>query len=114
VISYVVASLASIAKLIAKVGNNPKDVRFDDACKIAKHLGFTGQGGKGDHNSFSKPGEPEGLNFQKRTGGKIKPYQGRQLKKMIERYWDVEATDEEDVVAGGNEATGTNEDEETP
>jgi hypothetical protein len=33
---------------------------------------------------------------------------------MIERYWDVEATDEEDVVAGGNEATGTNEDEETP
>jgi hypothetical protein len=35
-----VASLANIVKLIAKVRNNPKDVRFDDACKIAEHLGF--------------------------------------------------------------------------
>jgi hypothetical protein len=105
-----VASLANIVKLIAKVRNNPKDVRFDDACKIAEHLGFKGKGGKGDHNSFSKTGEPEGLNFQKRTGGKINPYQGRQLKKMIERYWDVEAADKE---AGENEATGNNDDEET-
>jgi hypothetical protein len=71
---------------------------------------FKGKGGKGDHNSFSKTGEPEGLNFQKRTGGKINPYQGRQLKKMIERYWDVEAADKE---AGENEATGNNDDEET-
>jgi hypothetical protein len=112
VISYVVASLASIAKLIAKVTNNPKDVRFDDACRIAEYLGFTGKGGKGDHNSFSKPGESEGLNFQKRTGGKIKPYQAKQLIKMIERYWDVETADKD--VAGKSEATGNNDDEETP
>jgi hypothetical protein len=111
-ISYVVASLASIAKLIAKVTNNPKDVRFDDACRIAEYLGFTGKGGKGDHNSFSKPGEPEGLNFQKRTGGKIKPYQAKQLIKMIERYWDVDTADKD--VAGKSEATGNNDDEETP
>jgi hypothetical protein len=73
VISYTVASLANIAKLIVRIKNNPKDVRFDDACKVAAYLGFIGKGGKGHHHSFSKPGEPEGLNFQKRQGGKIKP-----------------------------------------
>jgi hypothetical protein len=59
---------------------------------------------------FSGLIEPEGLNFQKRAGGKIKPYQARQLKKMVERYLGGEATGE-DVVAGANEVTGTNDDE---
>jgi hypothetical protein len=94
------------AKLIAKIRNNPKDVRFDDACKIAEELGFTGKGGKGDHNSFSRTGEVDGLNFQKRQGGKIKPYQARQLIKMIDKYY----TDPEDSSAASKANEGKDED----
>ena len=55
--------------------------------KIAEILGFEHSGGSGSHRSFSKTGEPEGLNFQDRDG-KIPTYQGKQLCAMIEKYWD--------------------------
>jgi hypothetical protein len=74
------------AKLIAAIRNNPKDVRFEDACKVAEGLGFTSKGGRGSHNSFSRTGERFGLNFQKRSGGKIPPYQAKQLIEMIAKY----------------------------
>jgi hypothetical protein len=74
------------AKLIAKIRNNTRDVSFEDACKVAVWLGFLAGRGKGLHAAFSRPGEPTGLNFQNR-GGKIPPYQARQLLAMIERYW---------------------------
>jgi hypothetical protein len=73
-------------KLIASVRENPKDVRFDDACKIAGWLGFR-RGGKGSHRAFSRPGERTGLNFQNR-GGKIPLYQAKQLIEMIDKYED--------------------------
>ena len=71
--------------LIDAICNNPKDVRFDDACKVAGWLGFKGRAAKGSHRAFSRPGEPVGLNFQNR-GGKITPYQARQLIEMIDKY----------------------------
>jgi len=80
--------LARLDKLIKEIRNNPKSVRFDDACKVAKRLGFAAKGGKGSHNSFSRTGEPTGLNFQKQRGGTIKPYQARQLIDMIDKYYD--------------------------
>jgi hypothetical protein len=52
-------------------------------------LGFTGFERSGSHNGFARPGELEQLDFQDR-GGKIPPYQGKQLAKMIVRYWDFE------------------------
>ena len=75
-------------KLIAAIRNNPKDVRFDDACKVARWLGFTGSGGKGQHAAFSRPGEPTVLNFQPRKDGKIPPYQAKQLISMVDKYED--------------------------
>lgn len=77
--------MSQIDKLIRAIRNNPKDVRFDDACKIAVHLGFIGKGGAGSHNAFSRPGEPAGLNFQNRDG-KIPIYQAKQLITMIDKY----------------------------
>lgn len=74
-------------KLILAVRNNPRDVRFDDACKIAERLGFVGKGGRGSHTAYSRPGEPVGLNFQNRDG-KIPPYQAKQLIEMIDKYED--------------------------
>jgi hypothetical protein len=88
--------LSRYGKLIAGIRNNPKDVRFDDACKVAEELGFTGKGGKGSHNSFSRTGEREGLNFQKCKGGKIPPYQAKQLIKMIDKYHPDDPRNQDD------------------
>ena len=73
------------AKLIKPVSNNPSDVTFDDACKIAEWLGFVHKGGKGSHRAYQRTGEPIGLNFQNR-GGKIPRYQAEQLIAMIDKY----------------------------
>ncbi|ADE14113.1 conserved hypothetical protein [Nitrosococcus halophilus Nc 4] len=72
-------------KLLEAVCNNPKAVRFEDACKAAEYLGFAHRGGKGSHRVFKRKGEPVQLNFQKRQGY-IPPYQARQLIAMIQKY----------------------------
>jgi len=72
-------------KLLAAIRNNPKSVRFDDACKIAEKLGFNHTGGKGSHRAYGKDNEPLILNFQNRNGC-ILPYQARQLIDMINKY----------------------------
>ncbi len=74
-------------KLIAAIRNNPKAVRFDEACKVAEWLGFIHKGGQGSHRAFVRRGEPVALNFQNR-GGFIPPYQARQLIEMMDKYED--------------------------
>ncbi|MFO1428924.1 MAG: type II toxin-antitoxin system HicA family toxin [Candidatus Competibacteraceae bacterium] len=71
--------------MIEAIRNNPKSVRFEDACNMARPLGFIHTGGKGSHQVFKKPGEPEQLNFQNRNGC-IPPYQARQLLAMMRKY----------------------------
>jgi hypothetical protein len=75
------------SKLIAAIKNNPKGVRFDDACLVATWLLFEEKGGKGAHRAYVRPGEPNILVFQNRDGF-IKPYQARQLIEMIGLYDD--------------------------
>jgi HicA toxin of bacterial toxin-antitoxin, len=77
--------VSQLEKLIADLRNNPRDVRFDDACRIAEAIGFVYKGGKGSHRAFARPGEPVQLNFQNRQG-RIPPYQARQLLTMVEKY----------------------------
>jgi hypothetical protein len=79
--------VSQVEKLIAAIRNNPRDVRFDDACKVAELLGFIAGKSRGSHRAYSRPGERIGLNFQDHQG-KIKPYQARQLIEMINRYED--------------------------
>jgi hypothetical protein len=85
-------------KLIQSILDNPKDVRFEDACKVAEWIGFTGGGGKGSHNAFARSGELQQLNFQNRKG-KIPAYQAEQLGQMIRRYWTPEKTKNSDETA---------------
>lgn len=73
------------AKLVARIRNNPKDVRFEDACKVAEWLGFVCKEVRGSHHAFSRPGEREGLNFQNHKG-KIPAYQAKQLIEIIDKY----------------------------
>jgi len=65
--------------------SNPKNVRFDDLCRAAEAFGFRFRGGKGSHRVYVQSGVATILNFQN-VGGKAKPYQVRQLLKVIEDY----------------------------
>jgi predicted RNA binding protein YcfA (HicA-like mRNA interferase family) len=64
---------------------NPKNVRFETLCQTAESFGFKFKGGKGSHKIFVKEGIKELLNFQN-VGGKAKPYQVKQLLKIVEKY----------------------------
>ena len=72
-------------KLLATIRNNPRSVRFADACKVAEAIGFVRAGGRGSHTVHAKSGEPTILNFQNRNGY-IPPYQARQLMDMMDEY----------------------------
>ena len=72
-------------KLPTMIRQNPKAVRFDDACKVAGWLGFIHNGGQGSHRVFKRLGEPMQLNFQN-CNGVIPPYQARQLIAMLDKY----------------------------
>lgn len=74
--------------LFAAIRHNPTAVRFDNACKVARWLGFIHEGGKGSHRVFKRKGEPVQLNFQNRNG-RIPTYQARQLTAMIDQYGDA-------------------------
>jgi len=76
------------AKLFKALRANPKDVRLTDACRIAELLGFQRKGGKGQHRTFARRGEPTILNFQDRGDGKVPTYQAKQLIAMLDKYGD--------------------------
>jgi hypothetical protein len=78
--------MASDEKLIQKIINNPKDVRFADACKAAEMIGFVSHQSKTSHRVFKRDNEFEILNFQNNKG-KIIAYQAKQLIVMLEKYW---------------------------
>jgi hypothetical protein len=78
--------MASDDKLIQKIRNNPKDVRFAEACKAAEMIGFVGSEGKGSHTVYKRVDEFEIFNFQNRNG-RIPTYQAKQLIALIDKYW---------------------------
>ena len=55
-------------KLFSSIVANPKSVRFGDACKPARLIGFVHGGDKGSHFVFKCKDEPVQLNFQNRGG----------------------------------------------
>jgi hypothetical protein len=50
--------VAKDAKLLAAIRANPRNVRFGDACRAARLLGFVHEGGSGSHRVFKRKGEP--------------------------------------------------------
>ena len=77
--------MSQLEKLIAALRNNPRDVRFDAACRIEEAIGFVYKGGRGSHRAFVRSSEPVQLNFQN-WQGKVKPYQARPLLMMVEKH----------------------------
>jgi hypothetical protein len=71
--------------MFEELKTSPKKVRFERLCRIAEAFGFRLRGGKGSHRVYVRDGVDEILNFQD-VEGKAKPYQVRQLIKIIEKY----------------------------
>jgi predicted RNA binding protein YcfA (HicA-like mRNA interferase family) len=61
------------------------NVDFSDAVRLVEALGFEELRIAGSHHVFARPGIAEQLNLQDR-GGQAKPYQLRQLMKLVRRY----------------------------
>jgi predicted RNA binding protein YcfA (HicA-like mRNA interferase family) len=73
-------------KLILQIlsGTSDANVRFDDLCNLLRKLGFDMRV-RGSHHIFRKEGIVEKINLQ-REGNKAKPYQVKQVRKIILKY----------------------------
>ena len=75
--------MGSVGDLIAAMENSPNNVKFSDACRVAKHFfGAPRQDGT-SHKVYKMPwkGDPR-INLQS-VKGKAKPYQVKQLLQAI-------------------------------
>ena len=61
------------------------NVSFADLANLVEGLGFQLQRAGGSHRLYAHPDVPEALNIQD-AHGEAKPYQIRQLLRLIERY----------------------------
>ena len=65
-------------------GSSDANINFDDLCNLLRHLGFDTRI-KGSHHVFRKEGVSVRINLQ-RDGNKAKPYQVKQVRKLILDY----------------------------
>lgn len=65
-------------------GRSDANIRFADLCNLLRSLGFE-ERTSSRHHLFVKPGVEELINLQ-RESGKAKPYQVRQVRKILLRY----------------------------
>jgi predicted RNA binding protein YcfA (HicA-like mRNA interferase family) len=61
------------------------NVSFGDLCSLAEGLGFELRRVSGSHHVFTHPDIPQLINLQS-VRGQAKPYQIRQLMRLVERY----------------------------
>jgi predicted RNA binding protein YcfA (HicA-like mRNA interferase family) len=76
----------SVAKIIERLlrGESDTNVRFDEVCRLLQAKGFRMRT-QGSHHIFTRPGVRERLNLQ-REGANAKPYQVRQVRKVLAAY----------------------------
>jgi predicted RNA binding protein YcfA (HicA-like mRNA interferase family) len=72
-------------KLLEKALASAANLRFEEACTLARAFGFRLSRVSGSHHIFVHSSVRELLNLQD-VGGKAKPYQIRQLLQLVERY----------------------------
>jgi hypothetical protein len=68
---------------LIRAGN--RNIGFQDLCRLAEAFGFVHDRTSGSHHIYNHPHLPGLLNLQP-EGGQAKPYQVRQLMKLIEKY----------------------------
>jgi len=72
-------------KLLLKLISGSKNIRFTEAIAVAEGFGFKLDRISGSHHIFVHPSVPELINLQD-VKGKAKPYQVKQLLKIVEKY----------------------------
>lgn len=78
--------MSTFDKLLAQIRNNPADVRFDDACRVATRFFGQPRQNRGSHRVWPTPWEGDpAINLQPRKDGRAKAYQVRQLLAAIDR-----------------------------
>lgn len=73
------------SKLLRKLLSGSKNVRFSEATQVAEAFGFRLDRITGNHHIFIHPDLPDLINLQN-IKGKAKPYQVKQLLKIVEKY----------------------------
>jgi predicted RNA binding protein YcfA (HicA-like mRNA interferase family) len=63
-----------------------KNIGFDEFCALIEAVGFEHDRTKGSHMLYYHPAVRERLNVQPLKNGDAKPYQVRQLLRLIEQY----------------------------
>lgn len=80
-----IVSMKPAALLNRIRGGNVQNVVFVDFISLMKALGFTERRSRSSHHLFAHPEVTELMNVQK-VKGQVKPYQVRQLLKLIDEY----------------------------
>jgi hypothetical protein len=70
---------------IGKLISGSKNIKFADAIAVAESFGFRLDRVSGSRHILVHPGIPELINLQN-VRGKAKPYQVKQLIKIVEKY----------------------------
>lgn len=74
-------------KLLEKVGRGQvHNLRFSDFTKLLEALGFVLRRTEGSHRIYKHPHLTEKLILQPLKNGDAKPYQVRQMLRLIEQY----------------------------
>ena len=79
-------------KLLQKLLSGSKNIRFSEAVACAEAFGFQLSRVSGSHHIYVHEDVPELVNLQN-VKGKAKPYQIKQLRKIIENY-DLDTKEE--------------------
>jgi len=72
-------------KLLLKALSSPANLRFEEACALARAFGFRLSRVRDSHHIYSHPNVCELVNLQE-VKGKAKPYQVKQLLALVEGY----------------------------
>jgi predicted RNA binding protein YcfA (HicA-like mRNA interferase family) len=78
--------VANKRKLLERVRNNPRDVRFSDLVSLLEAHGFVLDRVEGSHRVYKHAKVREMLNIQPRKDGKAKPYQVREFLARVKEY----------------------------
>jgi predicted RNA binding protein YcfA (HicA-like mRNA interferase family) len=65
-------------------GESDANIRFEELCHLLQTKGFRMRT-SGSHHLFTRPGVMERINLQ-REGSKAKPYQVRQVRRILANY----------------------------
>ena len=78
--------MGTYEKLLVKIlrGTFDANIPFSGICQLLRKVGFD-ERTRGDHHIFTKDGVEEILNLQPK-GSKAKPYQVKQVRKIILKY----------------------------